>query len=132
MSKAIKFRNKNNEPVYPCPYYPIGSIYMSIDATNPSTYFGGTWEQIRDRFLLGCGNKASGITGGNLGDIIQSIGVTGTSYGGIGASPNHYSARVMSVSPAWTNDQSSMKYMPSYESDYLPPYLTVYIWKRVS
>ena len=36
--------------------YPVGSIYMSVKNTNPSTYFGGTWEQLRDRFLLGAGD----------------------------------------------------------------------------
>ena len=32
--------------------YPIGSIYMSTSTTSPATLFGGTWEQIHDRFLL--------------------------------------------------------------------------------
>jgi hypothetical protein len=37
--------------------YPVGSIYMSINETNPSELFGGEWEQIEDRFLLACGTK---------------------------------------------------------------------------
>ena len=37
--------------------YPIGSIYMSINETNPSELFGGVWEQIEDKFLLACGTK---------------------------------------------------------------------------
>lgn len=32
--------------------YPVGSIYMSTSTTSPATLFGGTWEQIHDRFLL--------------------------------------------------------------------------------
>ena len=45
--------------------YPIGSIYMSLNNTNPSTLFGGTWEAIQDRFLLGAGNNyAVSATGG--------------------------------------------------------------------
>lgn len=28
--------------------YPIGSIYLSVSATNPGTLFGGTWEQIAE------------------------------------------------------------------------------------
>lgn len=45
--------------------YPIGSIYMSVNFINPSLFIGGTWEQIKDRFLLGCGSTyTNGSTGG--------------------------------------------------------------------
>lgn len=45
--------------------YPVGSIYMSVNATSPETLFGGVWEQLKDRFLLGSGDTYSaGTTGG--------------------------------------------------------------------
>ena len=53
MSKSIQLKNQN-ENVYPHPYYPVGSIYLSVVNTNPSTWFGGTWEQIaKGRTLVG-------------------------------------------------------------------------------
>lgn len=46
--------------------YPIGSIYMSVNTTEPSTIMGGTWERIKDRFLLSAGDTyKNGNTGGN-------------------------------------------------------------------
>jgi hypothetical protein len=45
--------------------YPVGSIYMSINSTSPATLFGGTWEQIKDAFLLSAGDTyVAGTTGG--------------------------------------------------------------------
>lgn len=45
--------------------YPVGSIYMSANSTSPATLFGGTWEQIQGRFLLGQSSSyAAGSTGG--------------------------------------------------------------------
>lgn len=44
--------------------YPVGSIYISINNTNPTILFGGTWEQIEDVFLLGCGKRSAGEIGG--------------------------------------------------------------------
>lgn len=45
--------------------YPVGSIYMSVNSASPQTLFGGTWEQLEDRFLLGAGSTyANGNTGG--------------------------------------------------------------------
>ena len=39
-------------------YYPVGSIYMSVSDTSPQTLFGGTWERINGRFLLGTGTPS--------------------------------------------------------------------------
>ena len=45
--------------------YPVGSIYWSSNNTNPATFFGGTWTQIKDKFILTAGDYYSnGATGG--------------------------------------------------------------------
>lgn len=41
--------------------YPVGSIYISVNNVNPSVLFGGTWEQIQDRLLLGDGSTYSAV-----------------------------------------------------------------------
>lgn len=40
--------------------YPVGSIYISMNETDPGALFGGTWERISGRFLLGCGGTGPG------------------------------------------------------------------------
>ena len=45
--------------------YPVGSVYMTFDTISPSSIFGGTWEKIEDRFLLGSGTEMLGTIGGN-------------------------------------------------------------------
>ena len=82
MSKAIQFRNKNNEKIYPCPYYPVGSVYLSVNSTDPGTIFGGKWERIKGGFLYGCVNSSgsgngtgtsTGAASGNTGSTALSI-----------------------------------------------------------
>lgn len=71
MSKSIQLKDKNNNKYYPHPYYPIGSIYLSINNTNPSTWFGGTWSLIaQGRTLVGVDTNDTDFntvqkTGGN-------------------------------------------------------------------
>lgn len=56
--------------------YPVGSIYINVNNTNPSTFFGGTWVQIEDSFLLSAGST---YVGGDVGGSAStSITVSGT------------------------------------------------------
>ena len=43
--------------------YPVGSIFITLDDKNPADLFGGEWERLEDRFLLGFGS-----TYNDLGD----------------------------------------------------------------
>lgn len=62
MSAADKTRLNNMLSLV----YPVGSIYMSVNSTSPATLFGGTWEQLKDRFLIGAGSSyAVNATGGS-------------------------------------------------------------------
>lgn len=74
--------------------YPVGSIYMSVNATDPGTLFGGTWERIQDRFLLAAGSTyAAGGTGGaatvKLTDAQMAHGHSFTQPSVTGGSHNH-------------------------------------------
>ena len=46
--------------------YPVGSVYISFQSTNPSTLFGGTWVRLKDTFLLANGDTyPANSTGGS-------------------------------------------------------------------
>ena len=62
--------------------YPIGSYYMSSDSANPSTKFGGTWEQIKDRMIMAAGSSYTvGATGGAANHTHTSAAHTHTTAG---------------------------------------------------
>lgn len=44
--------------------FPVGAIYMSYTSTSPASFIGGSWTQIKGRFLLAAG---SGYTATNTG-----------------------------------------------------------------
>lgn len=100
-NKAIKLKDSSGNSIYPCPYFPVGSIYMSVTNTNPSTFFGGTWEQIKDKFLLACGSSYSnGATGG------ASSVTSGKSSGSTGAPSNNTSGASSGSTGAPSNNTS--------------------------
>ena len=57
MAKAVQLKDKAGNKVYATPYFPIGSIYLTVGNYNPSTYFGGKWEKISGGYLWGCNSS---------------------------------------------------------------------------
>ena len=131
--------------------YPVGSIYMSVNSTSPASLFGGTWEQLKDRFLLGAGSTYSaGDTGGEathkltINEIPSHAGHLYGNAGGVdgkGDAKGRWLAEIKnngsSTSYGW--NYKNNEYYPANRSlgggaahNNMPPYLAVYMWKRVS
>ena len=77
-AKAVQLKDKSGKEVYPNPF-PIGSIYVSIKETSPSSIFGGSWEKITDKFLYA--TSATGDAGKNGGSSTISYTPTGSVTG---------------------------------------------------
>lgn len=119
--------------------YPVGSIYMSVNSTNPQNLFGGTWIQIKDRFLLAAGTTyKAGATGGEAAHTLT-----------VDEIPNHQHVLWY---PNEGGEQSAAIGYPEAGSkntwyaeasktggagggaahNNMPPYLAVYVWKRTA
>lgn len=114
--------------------YPVGAIYTSVDSTDPSTLFGGTWERLRDRFLLGAGETyTAGATGGEATHTLTTDEMPAHSHGaGYGLNLAGGSA----TNPAFaggqvTSNQTSTEGGGQPHNN-MPPYLVVYMWKRTA
>lgn len=45
--------------------HPVGSLYISENATSPAELYGGTWERIEGKFIMGASDTyQAGSTGG--------------------------------------------------------------------
>lgn len=62
--------------------HPVGSIYWSTNITSPETLFGGTWEQIKDTFILAAGDSYSaGSTGGETTHTLRTSEIPAHTHG---------------------------------------------------
>lgn len=53
--------------------YPVGAIYISTNSQSPAELFGGTWQKIEGRFLLGASSTyAVNATGGSADAVVVS------------------------------------------------------------
>lgn len=123
--------------------YPVGSIYMNVNSTNPGTLFGGTWEQIQGRFLLGMSSSyPAGSQGGEATHTLTTseipshshvalYGLDGAVDDFLGGSGADYGTRPGSgTATNYAYKTSSTGGGQSHNN--MPPYISVYIWKRTA
>lgn len=135
--------------------YPIGSIYMNVNSTNPGTLFGGTWEQIQGKFLLGMSSSyPAGSQGGEASHTLTTEEMP--SHGHNPANEAGYYGFITNSQKAFTVgdmgvQSGSGRYYPYSTTAFdisrnsltgttgggkshnnMPPYLSIYIWKRTA
>ena len=127
--------------------YPIGSIYMSVNETSPAALFGGRWEKIKDKFLIGAGNLyALGTTGGSADAVVVAHNghlCDETNALGTGTAKGKF-LQMTSLS-SYGNDARGWDVVMDTEAlpasriegedgtgKNMPPYLAVYMWKRIA
>lgn len=119
--------------------YPVGSIYMSVNAANPQTFLGGTWEQIKDTFLLAAGTTyTAGATGGEATHTLTVDEMPKHTHniklGNDTSAATYRVARYIDVKSAWWsgtgNDKMTEEVGGNAAHNNMPPYLAVYMWKR--
>lgn len=119
--------------------YPVGSIYMSVVSTDPGTLFGGTWEQLKDRFLLGAGDTyTSGSTGGEAAhklttnEMPRHAHASAHGYFNVANGTDKQALSNQYMSGDDYSDNSTSYQGGDAAHNNMPPYLAVYMWKRVS
>lgn len=148
MSKSIQLKNKDNEKMYPHPYYPVGSIYLSVNDTNPSKWFGGTWEQIaKGRTLVGVDTSQTEFntvkkTGGEKTHTLSVNEMPshshGTQAGGkfVNGIPTNNIGYDSSIAQYSGSGGLSVGFITntggSQPHNNLQPYFTCYIWCRTA
>ena len=126
--------------------YPVGSIYMSVANTNPATIFGGTWERITGRFLLAAtdggssgASQAAGNTGGEATHLLtadesglpshhhtinyRNVFASGTNRAGV-----YQSGTAEGI---WNTANAGGSNAAAAHNN-MPPFLSVYVWKRTA
>ena len=117
--------------------YPVGSIYMSVNNTNPSNLFGGTWTQLKDRFLLGAGSTyTNGSTGGSATQRLSVANLPSHTHPQYVATNGGSTSANLDYNGWVSNGKAVAQGIPTGATgqgtkfDIMPPYLVVYMWQR--
>lgn len=122
--------------------HPVGSIYQSTVDTSPQTLFGGTWERLKDRFLLAAGDTyAAGATGGEAAHTLTVEELAAHNHSMMDSKDP--SAVIKIGYESGTSNWCLTKKAANYDytlgtsntgggapHNNMPPYIAVYAWKR--
>lgn len=87
--------------------HPVGSLYWSSKNTSPASLFGGTWTQIKDRFVLSAGDSfANGNTGGAATHTLTVAEMPSHNHGGVSGGPSNNTSGGSSASSTGSNSAS--------------------------
>lgn len=128
--------------------FPVGSIYISTNSISPASFLGGTWEQIQETFLFAAGETTmAGTTGGYIvhNHTTQAHTLTvaempfhnhALPFYGQSATPGYLAYQLSGISENNTATGGAGGNQPHTHGDTgitssMPPYLAVYMWKRV-
>ena len=134
--------------------WPVGSIYQTTDtAFDPNAAWGGTWERIKDTFLLAAGDTYSaGATGGESSHTLTTSEMPAHSH--VPNTSGEYfvttednganNTRVAysSTGNRWVDGQTSQSHFhhrtgtdtvgSGAAHNNMPPYVAVNVWKRTA
>ena len=147
MAKAVWLKDKNDNKVFAAPWVPIGSIYLSVNNTNPSNYFGGTWEALpQDYYLMTAPIKQTNIGRGGSWYTNETVLTIDQIPAHNHNMQKRYAKQVdwnmdypdaIHYSGDWYNTYGVVSTATvgggkGHNHKYQPPYYQVYAWKRVS
>lgn len=121
--------------------YPVGSYYWSSNSTSPSTLFGGTWTQVKDRFVLAAGDSYSvNATGGEKThtltiDEMPSHSHMASRWGGYYAWGGSNSDKMAQGSGGYETQLSGLETSSTGGSkahNNMPPYIVAFCWRRTA
>lgn len=122
--------------------YPVGAVYISTADTDPETLFGfGSWERIKDRFLLAAGDAyAAGATGGEATHQLtiaempyhQHQMVNGNNSGYDYSGWTKSTIVLSDATKGWAGNANTSYAGESASHNNMPPYLAVYMWRRTA
>lgn len=142
---ANKIKNNNNEYITFAEMlnliYPIDSIYMSFNNTNPGTLFGGIWEPLQDSFLIGAGNKYSVNNPGGKTEHTLTIDEMPSHSHNFDNMPLTFAVRDTSkdnaIDPGSSGTVGKVTYTTATAGggdpfSIMPPYQPVFMWRRTA